>query len=167
MRYASLLSMRFKERDDNVKLDILDSFQNLFKAAIVQNTSSGPEVDLSGVKLTKASSSFMAQTDQEFPKIVSNLIKQLKSKNIKVKVAVMKTFSVLAYMNQARLEHHLADLIPHIEQCVKENNNDYITYSLEVLKNAFGNVKPTKASLNAQQSADRIAKFIKDSMGHH
>ena len=80
-----------------------------------------------GLQMNRAKSSFIAEAEGAFPTIVNNLIKQLKSKNIKVKVGVMKTFSVLAHISQKELENHLTLLIPYIEQCVKENNNDYIT----------------------------------------
>jgi len=41
----------------------------------------------------------MQEAEGAYPVIVRNLIRQLKSKEIKVKVGVMKTFSVLAYIN--------------------------------------------------------------------
>jgi len=58
------------------------------------------------------------------------LLKQLKTKNVKVKVTVMKTFSVLAMVLQGDLEKYLAQIIPNIESSVHENNNDLLTYSL-------------------------------------
>lgn len=63
---------------------------------------------------------------------------------------VMKTFSVLAKINQSRLEGHLEEIIPFIEQCVKENNNDYMIYSLDVLKYSFKNTESSKHSVTAQ-----------------
>ena len=50
---------------------------------------------------------------------------------------------------------------------MKENNNDYITYSLEVLKYAFKNSDPAEISSTAQQHCDDISNFLVAALEHH
>mmetsp|Transcript_38943 Transcript_38943/g.59198 ORF Transcript_38943/g.59198 Transcript_38943/m.59198 type:complete len:104 (+) Transcript_38943:1220-1531(+) len=97
-KFADLMASRFKERDDNVKLDLLNEFQILFKSLLVQGSQQTDSQ--THLQLTKARSSFLKQAEESFPNIVKNLTKQLKSKNILVKVAGMKTFGVLTCMHQ-------------------------------------------------------------------
>ena len=67
--------------------------------------------DSSSMRMVKQRS-YVEQIDKTYPLIVANLIKQYQNKNIKVKVAVMKTFSVLAMlMPQEKLEEHLSSII--------------------------------------------------------
>lgn len=77
----------------------------------------------------------------------------------------MKTFSVLAYINPSKVEAQISDLIPYIETCVTENNNDYINYSLEVIKHSFKSSE--NPSTSAKMEADRISKFLTSAMNHH
>ena len=46
-RYAKKLVDRFKERDDNVKCNILDSFQTLLKSTIIQESGHTLDLELS------------------------------------------------------------------------------------------------------------------------
>jgi hypothetical protein len=57
--------------------------------------------------------------------------------DIKVRVAVMKTFSVLAMVMLDSLEKYYERLIPHMEAAALDGNNDLITYSLNILHLAF------------------------------
>lgn len=46
-RYAKSLVNRFKERDDNVKCNILEAFQTLLKSTVVAENTSSIEMELS------------------------------------------------------------------------------------------------------------------------
>ena len=46
-RYAKHLVNRFKERDDNVKCNILEAFQQLLKTTVVSEVSQGIDLELS------------------------------------------------------------------------------------------------------------------------
>jgi cullin-associated NEDD8-dissociated protein 1 len=164
-KFVQTLTGRFKERDDNVKLAVLEAFQHLYKAGIVQSSVSMEQA--THLHLVRTHTSFLEQTNQHFSLIVKNLLKQLKSKSIQVKVSVMKTFSVLSYINRVSLEAHLSDLLPFIEHCLGENNNDYITYSLEVLKHAFKSGDNLQRSSTALTDSARISHFLSQLMGHH
>lgn len=71
------------------------------------------------------------------PQIHKNLFKQFKSKNIKVKVATMKTYADLSNLKET--PQFLSQIMPYIQSSVKESNNDLIIHSLAVLKQAFRN----------------------------
>lgn len=71
-----------------------------------------------------------------YPMIIKNLVKQLKSKNIKVKVQAMKSFAQLSVMEESH-EKFLSLVIPYIQASISEANNDMIVYSLLILKEAF------------------------------
>lgn len=140
--FVDLLSQRFSERDSNVKCDILSAFQELVRASVYQESgdvdqkvaggvlplarqqsSSGPGLQ------KKLSSTF--DMDNKYDIIITNLLKQMSSKNdIKVRVAVMKTLSVLSMIMLDELEKYYSRFIPHIKQSAVENNNDLITNSL-------------------------------------
>ena len=91
-------------------------------------------------------SSWVEQIEESFPAMIKHLLKQLKSKNNKVKVSAMKTFAELATM-QTDLEKYLPQLICHIQQSLTDGNNDLITYSLSILKQFFRNVDPSHISI--------------------
>lgn len=94
-----------------------------------------------------------------FPMIIKNLVKQLKSKNIKVKVQAMKTFAQLSVMEESH-EKFLRLVIPYIQASISEANNDMIVYSLQILKEAFKYDEPQKVSITAQEQSEAIGQFL-------
>ena len=71
----------------------------------------------------------------------------MSSKDLKVRVAVMKTLSVLAMIMMDQLENHIEKFIPHIQNSATEGNNDMMTYSLQILKKVFKSTEdPTNVS---------------------
>jgi hypothetical protein len=56
---------------------------------------------------------------------------------LKVKVEITNTLAVLAPLMDESMEGYLAQILPHIEQSVGENNNDLILHGLAILKYAF------------------------------
>jgi hypothetical protein len=97
-QYAGLLIQRFKERDDNVKCNILETYRTFLKCAIHKENLEEDGFSLSGMQLQRVKSS-----GDELAKLVDTtieeLVKQLrKNKNAKVKTAVMHTFAQLAHV---------------------------------------------------------------------
>ena len=90
--------------------------------------------------------SYTEQISDIYPQIIGNLLKQQASKSVKVRIGVMKTLSVLACILHQNLEEHLELIFPFIESSIRENNNDLITYSLNIMKYAFKNSDPLELS---------------------
>ena len=157
LKYADLLSRRFIERDDNVKLDLLKTFQNLINTAIIKdNEYLNPN--------SKRVHPFASRASELYPQIIKNLLKQYNTKNLKVKVEITATLSILAPLMEDQLENYLSQILPHIEQSVNENNNDLLLYSLAILKYAFSR----KAfSITAQKESQKIAKFLLATMNQN
>lgn len=178
LQYIELLQGRFIERDDNVKCDILQTFQNLVKASVVVGQDgSGP--DSSGLpSMAKANSlapalsiekkrSFTADAEGQYDAIVAKLIKQYNTKNIKVKIAVIKTLSVVTLIMQNELEKHLGQIVPIIYQTLSDSNNDILTFALNILQQGFRNTDPVLASQVAQAECESISKFLLATMAHN
>jgi hypothetical protein len=90
--------------------------------------------------------------DNKYQVIIDSLLKQLNSKNaIEVRIAVMKTLSVLSQIMLAKLEDYYGQAIPYIQESAAEGNNDLISHGLQVLKQAFRgtSVDPTAVSMTA------------------
>jgi hypothetical protein len=82
-----------------------------------------------------------------------------------VKVAIMKTFSILVMlMPQEKLEQHLSKIIDEIVKSTSEGNNDLFTHSLSILKTSFRNNDPGHTSQTAQKDSTKIAKFLDDAL---
>ena len=160
-KFVKLLSNRFLERDDNVKCDILETFQNLMKASIKIDDSTSQDYELKMIKTR----SYKDTINDFYPDIVAGLIKQYKNKNIRVKVAIMKTFSILVMlMPQDKLEEHLSKIIDEIVKSTSEGNNDLFTHSLSILKTSFRNNDPNKVSQTANKDSAKISKFLDDAL---
>ena len=62
---------------------------------------------------------------------MNSLLKQLNSKNaIEVRVAVMKTLSVLSQIMLQELEKYYGKVIPFIQESAGEGNNELISHGL-------------------------------------
>lgn len=98
---------------------------------------------------------------------MKKLIKQYSTKNIKVKIAVIKTLSVVTLIMQNELEKHLSQIVPIIYQTLSDNNNDILTYALNILQQGFKNTDPVLASQVAQAECEQISKFLLATMAHN
>lgn len=160
-RYLDLLQKRFIERDDNVKCEILDTFQTLIKSSLK------PDDEQYGEYQSQKVSQYEEQINNIYPTIIKNLLKQFKSKNIKVKVSTMKTISVLAMVLPSNLESHLSSITPHIQCSIYEANNDLINFSLSILKQAFRQTDASQVSSTAKREHSLVTKFLNEALNHN
>ena len=102
------------------------------------------------------------EMEGKYDQIFTLLLKQMTNKNdIKVRVAVMKTFSVLALVMLDSLEKYYDRLIPHMQASAADGNNDLITYSLNILHLAFPSTDDMqKTSATARTHAGPITGFL-------
>lgn len=83
--YVQLLQSRFIERDDNVKCDILQTFQNLIKVSVVVNSDSlSSQSSTGGISRTNSQGpnlqmekrkSYLADVENHYGTIVKTLLK--------------------------------------------------------------------------------------------
>lgn len=72
------------------------------------------------------------------PTIIDTLLKQLKSKNLKVRVAVMNTFAVLAHSLHSKLEPYFGKMIGDFEKNMTETQSyDILLDTLTILRRLF------------------------------
>lgn len=137
-KYAKQLVSRFKERDDNVKCNVLETFQHLLKSTVISEMSQTVELELSQMpSLERQRSSTDALADL-VPLIVDSLIKQLKSKNLKVRVAVMRTIAQMTQTLHSKLEPFFGRMLEHFEKAMDEvQGYDLILDTLVILRRLF------------------------------
>lgn len=87
-----------------------------------------------------------------------------KTKNIQVKVSIMKTFSTLAMIVPDEMEKSMGSIIEYMEKSMDEGNNDLILYSLQIMKYTFR--KKGMASMSAQNYSKRITNFLSLALDH-
>lgn len=161
-KYVDLLSTRFIERDDYVKIDIIETFQHLIRS-FGQQTQYEDNQD---PMLLRKNSSSKDQFLSKFGNIIQMLAKQYgKTKNIQVKVSIMKTFSTLAMIIPDEMEKSLGSIIEYMEKSMDEGNNDLILYSLQIMKYTFR--KKGMASMSAQNYSKRITNFLEKALDHN
>lgn len=72
------------------------------------------------------------------PLIVDGLVKQLKSKHLKVRIAVMHTLSQMAHTLHSKLEPYFYKMLPEFEKAMDETQGyDLILDTLLILRRLF------------------------------
>jgi len=103
-KYAKLLADRFKERDENVKINIFETFRTLIKSSILQEQHQSVESQLAMAPSLERQRSSVDEIQKLVPFIVSELVKQLKeSKSQRVKAGVMQTLAACSHALGSKL----------------------------------------------------------------
>ena len=138
MNHAKDIVQRFKERDDNVKINVLEAFQTLLQSTVVAEQHVSVELELTHQPSLVRQRSNIDSLHELIPSIIDSLLKQLKSKNLKVRVAVMNTFAVLAHALHARLESQFGKMIGAFEKNMQETQSyDILLDTLTILRRLF------------------------------
>ncbi|KAI4296141.1 hypothetical protein L6164_036124 [Bauhinia variegata] len=104
---------RFKEREENVKMDIFNTFVELLRQT--GNVTKG-QVDVN-------ESSPRWLLNQEVPKIVKSINRQLREKSIKTKVGAFSVLKELVDVLPDCLADHIGSLIPGIEKALSDKSS--------------------------------------------
>lgn len=104
---------RFKEREENVKMDVFNTFIELLRQT--GNVTKG-QVDVD--KLSPRWS-----LKQEVPKVVKSVNRQLREKSIKTKIGAFSVLKELVVVLPDCLADHIGSLIPGIEKALCEKSS--------------------------------------------
>ncbi|KAK1434531.1 hypothetical protein QVD17_00278 [Tagetes erecta] len=104
---------RFKEREENVKMDVFNTFIELLRQT--GNVTKG-QIDVD--KLSPRWS-----LKQEVPKVVKSINRQLREKSIKTKIGAFSVLKELVVVLPDCLADHIGSLIPGIEKALCEKSS--------------------------------------------
>ncbi|CAH1444109.1 unnamed protein product [Lactuca virosa] len=104
---------RFKEREENVKMDVFNTFIELLRQT--GNVTKG-QIDVD--KLSPRWS-----LKQEVPKVVKSVNRQLREKSIKTKIGAFSVLKELVVVLPDCLADHIGSLIPGIEKALCEKSS--------------------------------------------
>lgn len=138
---SSALIARFKEREDSVKLDIVNCYEDLLRATTVvpkkttESTSNGMNNDI------------LIQ-DDEMEAVISETCKLLKNKKSsgKVRIALFAMLQQLAIATKSRLAKYFPSLIDNLVSALKDRNGTLKLQALNFLR------------LTAQEIPDEVVR---------
>ncbi|XP_022929375.1 cullin-associated NEDD8-dissociated protein 1 [Cucurbita pepo subsp. pepo] len=104
---------RFKEREENVKMDVFSTFIELLRQT--GNVTKGQ------VDMNELSPRWLL--NQEVPKIVKSINRQLREKSIKTKVGAFSVLKELVVVLPDCLADHIGSLIPGIEKALSDKSS--------------------------------------------
>lgn len=111
---APKLIARFKEREENVKLDIFQAYISLLrqtKPVLVTDT------------LTETEDSPLAMLHQQVSMVIKALHKQLMEKNIKTRQGCFNLLTELVSVLPSGLTDHISKIMPGINFCITDKNS--------------------------------------------
>ena len=98
--------------------------------------------------------------------IVTSLVKQLKHKNLKVRIAALSTLSCLALTIQEKLDAHFDLIFPELVKTIDETQSyEPILNALKVLRRLFRSYKPTM-NANFRNSFNEIKSLLVKALNH-
>ncbi|CAN0899465.1 Cullin-associated NEDD8-dissociated protein 1 [Linum grandiflorum] len=104
---------RFKEREENVKMDVFNTFIELLRQT--GNVTKGQ------TDMDESSARWLLK--QEVPKIVKSINRQLREKSIKTKVGAFSVLKELVIVLPDCLAEHIGSLIPGIEKALNDKSS--------------------------------------------
>lgn len=152
---APVLIARFKEREENVKLDIFRTFIDLLRQTAISNK--------------RSSASFVSTTTAHLtnllPKIVSSMAKQLKQKSIKIRAGAFCLLQELVTVLPGTLSHFVSDLIPGILFSLRDkvSNSNLKVETLVFLRLLLQSHSPASFYPHIEALAPFIMKAMADS----
>ncbi|XP_058007206.1 cullin-associated NEDD8-dissociated protein 1 [Hevea brasiliensis] len=109
---------RFKEREENVKMDVFNTFIELLRQT--GNVTKG-QIDINESRQVCVFPRWLLK--QEVPKIVKSINRQLREKSIKTKVGAFSVLKELVVVLPDCLAEHIGSLIPGIEKALNDKSS--------------------------------------------
>lgn len=164
--YQNRLVDRFKERIDDVKIDLLDAFRELLIASVEAGPSMTVEMQLRNQPSISKTKSYNSQILESSTPIVKALIKQVQSKHLKVRISSFACLSELSRTLQFGMDQHINDLFPLLESTLTETQSfEPLLYSLKILHRLFRSYK-AGTKCNFLDLSPQITGFLVRGLGH-
>ena len=112
-----MLIARFKEREENVKMDIFATFNDLLQQVATVALVEASAADAMAVDGPSGTSALL---QQEVPRVVKAISRQLKEKSAKTRVAAFHCLRQLVSTLPGCLAEHAAALVPGIDRALKD-----------------------------------------------
>uniref|UniRef100_M4BM79 TATA-binding protein interacting (TIP20) domain-containing protein n=1 Tax=Hyaloperonospora arabidopsidis (strain Emoy2) TaxID=559515 RepID=M4BM79_HYAAE len=129
---AQPLISRFKEREENVRIDVFAVFSDLLRATRKTLPSSS---GMGSYQYSPASNACMNQLKQRLSAIVSSANKQFGPKvSVSSRCAVLALLSELAMLEHGKLGEHIGLLMPNILSAVEDKHSDLKLDALTFLR---------------------------------
>eukprot|EP01135_Chromosphaera_perkinsii_P001602 Nk52_evm72s207 gene=Nk52_evmTU72s207 len=150
---SPVLLSRFKEREENVQIEIFNAYIALLKQTkFIAQQSIGKGDDTYGTQ-----NELLSLLYAEVPVIVRCVKKQLKQKSIKIKLSCFSILTELVYSLPGALAAHVSELIPGIELSLSDrlSTSNLKIETLVFVSALFTSHEPTVFN------KDSIASFVK------
>ena len=115
--HPQVLIARFKEREENVKMDIFATFNDLLQQVATVALVEASAADAMAVDGPSGTSALL---QQEVPRVVKAISRQLKEKSAKTRVAAFHCLRQLVSTLPGCLAEHAAALVPGIDRALKD-----------------------------------------------
>jgi len=126
---APTLIVRFREREENVKMDVFATFNDLLQQ--VAATRAGEADAPDAMVVDGVGSSNAAMLSAEMPKIVKAAARQLKEKSQKTRIATFNCLRQLVTTLPGCLVDHVASIVPGVDKALKDTSGN--TLRIEAL----------------------------------
>jgi hypothetical protein len=101
------------------------------------------------------------------PVIIDSLLKQTKSKNMKVRVSGMHTISSLAHVLHSKLEPCFDKLLPEFEKNMKETSSyELILDTLTVLRRLFRSTGSYNSNSSFHVNYQKVMNIVMEALNH-
>jgi cullin-associated NEDD8-dissociated protein 1 len=155
-----VLVFNLREHDENTKLDIIACLSSMIRNLYVEDTDSRVS-EFAQQSLIRTKSSSLIVITPIIMDLLSNILKELKQKNNKVKISILQLLTSLALVTPVDILGALNELLPLLDNCNADNISIYTVYVF------FGNLlKSLKNTPEIVPYFDTLIKWFKKGINH-
>ena len=132
LELSPVLITRFNEREENVKMDIFTTFNDLLiQVGCARRHTKSLDTSLVRVDDEGPGDAAASELMCELPRLIKAICRQLNSKSVKTRMAAFGTLRQLTTVLPGCLAGHVSALVPSIERALKDASSN--TLRIEVL----------------------------------